>query len=171
MLPLRIVIIIHYCRTQHCCLFMHYIFFCLPSLPSVPQPVPPVWCLPQPAHCMALGWHKGLGSCSREEPGQGSVQHPHSTDQPSPSVLHPLLEHLWVLHPGRVVTTVQGVPTGIVCILGWLWKKKIISGICNAKAALLMGNRTLYSAQVYTSELCKSVMENILPLILGSVKP
>lgn len=49
--------------------------------------------------------------------------------------------------------------------------KKIISGICNAKAALLMGNHTLYSAQVYTSELCKSVMENILPLILGSVKP
>lgn len=55
--------------------------------------------------------------------------------------------------------------------IGGAMKKKIISGICNAKAALLMGNHTLYSAQVYMSELCKSVMENILPLILGSVKP
>lgn len=51
-------------------------------------------------------------------------------------------------------------------------KKKSLSSICNAKAAaLLLWNHALYSAQVYTSELCKSVMENILPLILGSVKP
>lgn len=51
------------------------------------------------------------------------------------------------------------------------WGGGNFSSICNAKTALLMWNRALYSAQVYTSELCKSVMENILPLILGSVKP
>lgn len=45
----------------------------------------------------------------------------------------------WVLQPGRAVSAVWGFPTVLVCILGWLWGKKIyISAICNAKAVLLM---------------------------------
>lgn len=56
----------------------------------------------------------------RAESSQARDEYSILMDQPSPSVLHPLLEHLWVLHPSQVVTAAQGVPIGSICILGWL---------------------------------------------------
>lgn len=46
----------------------------------------------------------------------------------------------WVLQPGGRRARRGASPPSLLCILGWLRgkKKKYISGICNAKAALLM---------------------------------